>query len=126
MATAGAASPASPRRRNDLVGDLFYRYALVVAWLAVIALFSILRPRTFATWADATTILGSQSVLVVLTLGLILPLTVGEFDLSVGSNLAFSSVTLGVLNVNHHWPIAAAVVGALVAGTGIGVINGLM
>lgn len=124
--SSGSVTP-SPRTlgRIDL-GDLGYRYALVLVWIAVIVLFSALRPHTFATWSNATTILGSQSVLIVLTLALILPLTVGEFDLSVGANLAFSSVIVAVLNVNHHWPIIAAVVVGLLASLIVGIANGLL
>jgi ribose transport system permease protein len=118
------AAPDASHRFVGALGELAYRYALVGAWAVVVVIFSVLRPDTFATWSNATTILGSQSVLVVLSLGLIIPLTVGEFDLSVGATLAFTSVILAVLNVNHHWPIGLAVVVALLAGVGVGLVNG--
>ena len=50
----------------------------------VIAIFGVLRPDTFLTWPNFATILGSQAVLVVATLGLIIPLTAGDYDLSSG------------------------------------------
>jgi ribose transport system permease protein len=124
--TSLATNTDAPRVLRINLGELSYRYALVFAWIAVAIVFSILRPNTFATWSNATTILGSQSVLVVLTLGLILPLTVGEFDLSVGSNLAFSSVIVAVLNVNHHWPIVPAVLLGVAASVVVGLVNGLL
>ena len=47
---------------------LAQRLALPAAWLAVIALFGVIEPDTFLTSANAQNILGSQAVLVVLTM----------------------------------------------------------
>jgi ribose transport system permease protein len=99
------------------------RYGLIVAWLAVILVFGILRPTTFLSWANFSTIFGSQAILVVLTLGLIVPLTAGDYDLSIAGNLTLSSMTIAVLNVYFHWPILLAVCAALVVGLLIGAIN---
>jgi ribose transport system permease protein len=68
--------------------------------------------------------LGSQAVLVVLTLGLLIPMTTGDFDLSVGSVLTLSTMIIAVLNVQHHVPIGWAIIAALAAGILIGLING--
>ncbi|MDB5529552.1 MAG: transporter permease [Devosia sp.] len=99
------------------------RYGLIVAWLAVILVFGILRPTTFLSWANFSTIFGSQAILVVLTLGLIVPLTAGDYDLSIAGNLTLSSMTIAVLNVYFHWPILLAVFAALAVGLLIGAIN---
>ena len=72
-----------------------------------------LRPDTFLSWANFSTIFGSQAVLVVVTLGLIIPLTAGDYDLSIAGMLTLSSMMIAVLNVYHGWPIAAAVAAAL-------------
>ena len=113
-----------PRSLRAVVGDLSYRYALLLAWLAVIAVFGVLRPDTFLTAANFQTIFGSQAVLLILTLALIVPLTAGEFDLSVAGMLGLSLVLVGWLNVNQGWPIVLAVAAALLAGVAIGLING--
>lgn len=99
------------------------KYGLIIAWLVVIAIFGALRPDTFLSWANFSTIFGSQAVLVVVTLGLIIPLTAGDYDLSIASVLTMSSLLTAVLNVNHGWPIAAAVAAALLAGLAVGVAN---
>lgn len=119
---ARAQGPVPVWRRG--LGDATYRYALVFAWIGIIALFSLLRPDTFATTSNFQTIFGSQAVLVVLTLGLILPLMVGEFDLSVGAVLAFSAAVIAHLNVERGWPVALAVVVAVACGLVIGMLNG--
>ena len=51
------------------------QFGLIIVWLLLIAAFGYLRPDTFLTWPNLSTILGSQAVLVVVTLGLIIPLT---------------------------------------------------
>lgn len=102
------------------------RYGLLFAWLVVIVAFGIARPDTFLSWANFSTIFGSQSVLVVVTLGLIIPLTAGDFDLSIASVLTMSSMLVAVLNVWQGWPIGAAVIAALVAGMLVGMANGLI
>ena len=91
----------------------------------MIAVFSALRPDTFATSANFSTILGSQAVLVVLALGLIIVLTAGDYDLSIAGVLALSAMMIAVLNAKHGWPIGAAIVAALAAGAASGSSTGL-
>jgi ribose transport system permease protein len=101
------------------------RFGLVAAWVIVIAVFGALRPDTFMTSANFSTILGSQAVLVVLTLGLTLVLTTGDYDLSIGGTLSLSAMLIAVLNAKHGWPIGAAILVALAAGAAVGAVNGM-
>ena len=89
-------------------------------------IFGILRPDTFLTTSNFTTIFGSQAILVVLTLALLVPLTAGDYDLSVAATMGLSSMTLAILNVNHGWSIWLAVLAALVVGLVVGLINGAL
>ena len=57
---------------------IFERYALLGAWAIVIIVFSLLKPDTYATSANFQTIFGSQAVLLILALGLVVPLTTGR------------------------------------------------
>jgi len=104
--------------------ELGRRGGLVVAWAAVVVLFGALEPDTFLTAANFQAIFGSQAVLVVLTLGLLLPLTAGEYDLSIASVLTLSAMILALLNVDHGWPIGWAIVVALLSGVAVGIVNG--
>ena len=105
---------------------LAQRLALPVVWLLVIALFGALEPDTFLTAANIQTILGSQAVLAVLALGLLLPLTAGDYDLSVASVLSLSAMVTALLNVNQGWPIGLALAAALTAAAIVGVVNGAL
>jgi len=102
------------------------KYSTVVALLATIAIFGALRPETFLTVANLKTILSSQAVLLILTLGLTIALTAGEFDLSVGAVLGISSVIMGWLNVTNGVPVGLAIIAALGAGLVVGVVNAFL
>ena len=106
--------------------ELGRRGGLVVAWGAVVVLFGTLEPDTFLTAANFQTIFGSQAVLVVLTLGLLVPLTAGEYDLSIASVLTLSAMVLALLNVEHGWPIGWTIVAALLSGVAVGIVNGAL
>jgi ribose transport system permease protein len=118
-------APARERSR-PLLADLAERYALLLAWGVTCVIFGILRPDTFMTTSNFTTIFGSQAILVVLTLALLVPLTAGDYDLSVAASMGLSAMTLAILNVNHHWPIGASIVAALAVGLVVGLVNGAL
>lgn len=102
------------------------KYALFLAWAIFIVVFSILRPNVYPTLANLSSILGTQSVLVFLALGLMIPLIAGDFDLSVASTLTLSSLTVAVLNGQQGMPIGVAVLAAIVVGLITGLANGLL
>lgn len=118
--------PANLSTRRRLWRAYGERYGLVAAWLLLILGFGILRPDTFLTWANFSTIFGSQAVLVVLTLGLIVPLAAGDYDLSIAANLTLTSMLIAVLNVSLHWSLPWAVCGAVLAGLLIGAVNAFL
>lgn len=101
------------------------RFALVAAWLLLIVIFGILMPDSFLSWRSFSTLFGSQAVLVVLTLAIIIPLTSGDFDLSGASTLTMSCMLIAVLNVKLGWPIVPVVLVALASGVVIGAVNAL-
>lgn len=123
MSLATRETPSAESRRQIWV-DRAERFGLVAAWIAVIVVFGAIRPETFLSWANFSTILGSQAVLVVVTLGLIIPLTAGDYDLSIASVLTLSAMLVAVLNVWVGLPIAAAILLALAAGVLVGFLNG--
>jgi ribose transport system permease protein len=119
-AEAGRAKPAATRA---LVVHA-ERYGLIVAWAVLFIALSILKQETFFTWPNISTILGSQAVLVVITLGLIIPLAANDFDVSIAYVMTLSSMTIAVLNVNLGVPIGWAILAALALGIVVGLVNG--
>ena len=115
--------PARPARSFWLHTE---RYALLIAWLVVIIAFSITLPATFFTVGNLQNVLGSQAVLLILALGLLFPLTAGEFDLSVASTLSMSSMTVAVLNAQLGVPLVPSLLAALLVGLAVGLLNGVL
>jgi ribose transport system permease protein len=107
-------------------GRFAERLALPVVWGGIIILFGVLKPDSFLTTGNFSAMFSSQTSLLVLALALMIPLTAGDYDLSVASIAGLSSMVVAVLNVNHHWPIAWAVIAALVVSLLIGVVNAVV
>jgi ribose transport system permease protein len=120
---AGAPAPRPTRRKKVAEPE---RFALLGVWVLLIAAFSFLVPETFPTSANVSNMLGSQAVLLILALGLIIPLRAGDYDLSVAATLNLGAIIVAVLNVQHGWGIWTSVLAALVACTLVGVVNGLI
>ncbi len=110
-------------RQNDLTYQL-ERFGLVIVWLGFIALFGAMRPDTFLTWSNFSTIFGSEAVLVIVTLGLIIPLTAGDFDLSIAQTLTLVSMSTAILDARLDVPLMLVIPIVLALGALIGLING--
>jgi ribose transport system permease protein len=98
---------------------------LPVALVVEVIVFSALRPSLFDTMGNLGTILGSQAVSLVVTLGLLFALIAGEWDLSIGGTLGLSLTITGLLNAQHGVSIWIAVAVALAAGCLVGLVNAL-
>jgi ribose transport system permease protein len=100
------------------------RYALIGAWAIVIIFFGVVGPESFLKWPTFSTIIfGSQAVLLLLTLGLIIPLTSGDFDVSIANVLIFSAMLLAVLNAKMGWPLIPTILLCLAMGVAVGLVN---
>ncbi len=115
-----------PGGRREPLSIFAARIALPMILLIFIVVFSVLRPDTFFTAANLTTTLALQAVLAILCLSLLLPLIVGELDLSVAANLGLSVVLVTGLTSQSGWPLPIAVVTALGVPALIGLVNGVL
>jgi ribose transport system permease protein len=108
--------------------DLVERYALLLALGGVLLTFALLPETrdTFLTSANLKFVLNNQAVPVLVALAVMVPLVVGEFDLSVGSVAALTSVVVAAATTRFDVPWVLAVVLAVLAGTTIGLGNGLL
>ena len=122
----GAPEPAAPERRSWFAGRgrLLESAMLPLAFVALIAGFGIDSPHQFLTLANFSNIFGSQAVLFVLTMALLVPLTNGDLDLSVGALSGLVSMVVAVLNVNDGLPVVWCILIGLAVGVLCGVING--
>ena len=99
------------------------RFALLGAWVVLIAIFALAVPDTFLTWRTFSSMFGSQAVLVVLALAILVPLTAGDFDLSAANVLVFSAMLVAVTNVQLSLPVGLSIALAIGIGALIGAVN---
>jgi len=100
------------------------RYAILIVFAIMVAVFGVDLPSTFLSIGNLSNILGSQAVLFILVMAVLLPTVVGDFvDLSLGSSLGLSAMTLAVLNVQHGWPVLLACLAAIGAAVVVGLVN---
>ena len=113
----------SPARK---VSEWIATYGLVIVFLAILIVFTAIKPGTFLSSGNIGNLLTSQSVTALLAFAVMLPLATGRFDLSVGYHVGMAQVLVVGLQVNSHlsWEMAALVV--LIIGGAIGVINGIL
>jgi len=101
----------------------FERVALLLVWLLLIAGFGAAMPTSFLNWGNFAILFASYAPAALLALAIIVPLTAGDYDLSVGATLTLSSCVIGVLNVWQGLPISVAILLALAAGVVVGLVN---
>jgi ribose transport system permease protein len=98
--------------------------------LGIVVIFSILQFNEFATVNNLRNVATDVSILLVLAVGMTFVIITAGIDLSVGSVLVFSGVIAGKLmqevGGNNWGVILVGLVGALVAGTAWGVLNGVL
>ena len=100
-------------------------WGLLLLLMALIALFSALRPETFPTYFNMRSIINNKAIQAMLALAVFVPMTANHFDLSVGYMLGIAQVlVIGLQGQGLAWPEAAALV--LLLGAMVGLCNGLL
>ena len=97
----------------------------VIGLLCIILFFSIRRPNTFFTFSNAQIILMQTAVVGTAALGMTIIIIAGGIDLSVGSVVALTSVTVALL-LRAGWPPALAAIGGVLVGCAVGFCTGLL
>ncbi|GAB3618349.1 ABC transporter permease [Okibacterium endophyticum] len=121
-----APSPRTPARSRRSLGISIATFGLPVILVVEIIAFGILSPDTFLTLNTLQTIATNQAVAGVLAIAVLFPLVVGEFDLSVGSNLGLGAILVVGLSANNGLPLWVSLLISLTACSLIGVVNGLL
>jgi len=118
------AAPARPPllRRIIRVPELM----VLLAILVVIIGFVIMAPSTFLSARNIGAFMTAAAQLGVVAVGAAILIIAGEFDISVGSNYAFSGILIGLLSSSAGLPTWLAVVIGLIVSTSIGLSNGLI
>lgn len=94
---------------------------VAVGLFVISVVFSALNP-IFLAPNNLVNLLFDCATVGVISLGIVCVLVLGEIDLSVGSMSGLASAMVGVIWVNMGWPIAGAIIAALVVGAGVGML----
>jgi ribose transport system permease protein len=104
----------------------FDRFSGLYLFVVFVVVFSIWAPNTFPTMATLHILASSQSIAAIAALALLVPMTAGQFDLSIGATATLSGVSASLLQTHELLgPIPALIVGVLV-GTTVGLVNGFV
>lgn len=104
----------------------FDRYSGLYLWALFIIIYSIWVPQYFLTRATLHSVASAQALPTVVAIAVLIPLTAGAFDLTVGANTNLCAVWVVVLQTQDHVPMLLAVVIALATGLLVGFINGFI
>lgn len=99
-------------------------FNLVLIWLVFTIALSVINP-TFISAGNITNLLRSTAIVGILAIGMTFVIITGGIDLSVGSTLAFSGMLAAIL-MDGGMGVAPAIIIGVVAGTLVGVIQGLI
>jgi D-xylose transport system permease protein len=110
------------RLRGGDVGSL----PAILGFIALVILFSIMRPDTFASSRNAANLLVQATPVIFIAMGLVFVLLLGEIDLGAGFTAGTAAAVMGVLMTNHGiaWPIAVAA--CIATGVVVGLAVGLL
>jgi len=111
-----------PRFRIQLGLD---RFSGLYLWAAFIVMFTIWTP-LFFTSATLHSVASGQAVAGILTVGLLIPLVAGVFDLSVGATANVTAISVIQLQTVDHLSITLSIVLSVALGALIGVVNGFL
>lgn len=121
---------APPARRTDLEGGALLqglgRFGLPILLLVVLVTFSVWMPASFFAWSNFNATFSQQAIILTVALGVMVPLIVNEFDLSVGANAGLAAIFAVGLAEMQGVPGWLAILAAIAISTTVGVVNGLI
>ncbi|WP_157250856.1 sugar ABC transporter permease [Nonomuraea typhae] len=100
-------------------------WPVVGALIAIAIIFSTLNDR-FLSAQNLTTLALQMAATGTIALGIVMVLLLGEIDLSAGSVSGLCATIMTIVSVKQGWHPLPAILVALLAGTAIGLLHGLM
>jgi ribose transport system permease protein len=113
------------RKKLSSNGPSFYqKYSILIAWAIVIVLFTLASGKIFFNWNTVSLITGTRSVVAILALAILIPLTAGDYDMSAGFMMTLANMLAVSLTIEHGVNIWTSVGVAIAVGVLVGFING--
>lgn len=112
------------KRFLDLIG--VRRLSLLYIGLVIVGIFALWVPETFLTHTTWTSILNNEAVSALIALSVMLALSAGAFDLSVGYMAGAAGMLITWLAVLHGVPVGLAIAITLLGAVIVGLLNGVL
>jgi len=101
------------------------RYSGLYIGVLLVIVYSLLETSTFFTVNNFRIVLSSQAITGIITLGLMVSLICGVFDLSIAANMSWAVIFAGYLQ-SHSIPWGWAILLTVLSGAVIGVLNAVV
>ena len=108
------------RVRGGDIGSL----PAILGLIVLVIVFSVLRPDTFTTKLNFANLLNQSAGVMVVAMGLVFVLLIGEIDLSAGYAAGVCATVVGVLLTRHDWAWPPALLVGVLTGAVIGFVLG--
>jgi|tagenome__1003787_1003787.scaffolds.fasta_scaffold20981105_4 D-xylose transport system permease protein len=118
----GAVRKYVERTRGGDVGAL----PAVLSLIVLVIVFAVLRPETFTNAFNFANLLHQAAAVIVISMGLVFVLLLGEIDLSAGWTAGVSAGVMAALVTNHGWPWPLGILACIVTGAVIGTVIGFL
>lgn len=124
MTVTDTVSIAVPSRSARLV-NLVWQGGTLIALVALLLVFTLLRPDTFPSVSNVRNIFEQIAILAIIAAAQTVVMVAGDFDLSVGANAILSGAVVAVLLAGGV-PTSSAILIGLATGLAIGLVNGAL
>jgi ribose transport system permease protein len=95
-------------------------------WVLFIAVFGVWKPHLFLTSATVHSVASSQAIATMLALALLIPLTAGIYDLSVGAVINVSTVLVVEFQTKYHHGMWLSILLTVLSCAAIGAVSGFI
>jgi len=109
---------------KQIFGGEFRKFTMVLALAALLIIFNIITDGKVITPSNFQNLLAGNAYVLILALGMLMVIVIGQIDLSVGSVAGFSGMVMALTAREFNLPWWIAVIIALVVGTIVGAWQG--
>src|SRR3954469_24588743 len=122
----GGLGEAAGAYRDRIKGGDLGSLPAILGAIVLVIVFGIMEPDSFLTETNFANLINQGAAIMVLAMGLVFVLLLGEIDLSAGFTAGTGAAILGVTLTEHNWAWPLSVIVSLLAGVAIGLAIALL
>lgn len=116
----------SQRDRGNVLSHLgIDRFSAIYLWMVIILVFGFVEPRLFLTQGTLHSVAAAQAIPGIMALGLLIPMSAGAYDLSIGATANLTAILVVVL-INRGMDLWIAILLSILVAVVVGLVNGLL